>query len=63
MPEPIPAEVEAPSTRDVLITFGVAEEERTEIRRLAAEYGATVGRPVPVAEYVRDAALQRLSVS
>jgi hypothetical protein len=61
MPEPTPAEVETPSSRDVLITFGVAEEERAEIRRLAADYGARIGRPVPVAEYVRDAALQRLA--
>jgi hypothetical protein len=51
--------VESPEkeTRASPLSVSVTAEEREEITRLAAEYGATVGRPVPVAEYMRICAL------
>lgn len=51
--------VESPEkeTRASPLSVSVSESERSEINRLAAEYGAKVGRPVTVAEYVRLCAL------
>lgn len=35
------------------LSVSVTRAQREEITRQAAEYGARVGRPVPVSEYVR----------
>jgi len=42
------------------LTFAVSVDQKREIKRLAAEYGASVGRPVSVGEYLRARALAEL---
>ena len=41
------------------LSVGVTVAQRDEIARRAAEYGAKVGRPVSVAEYVRICVLEQ----
>jgi hypothetical protein len=45
------------------LTFAVSVDQKREIRRLAAEYGAAVGRPVSVGEYLRVRALTDVAAS
>lgn len=48
--------VDAEQEKDAIaspLSIGVTVAQREEIQRRAAEYGARVGRPVTVSEYVR----------
>jgi hypothetical protein len=49
-----------PKVETKTLTFAVSEDQRREIKRLAADYGAQVGRPVSVGEYLRVRALANL---
>lgn len=51
-----PATIDRRST----FTLAVSEAEREEMRRRAAAYAMLRGRPVSLAEYIRDAALGRV---
>ncbi len=56
-PEKETEDLSAPAS-PLSVTVNVGQ--RREVERLAAEYGASVGRPVTVAEYVRLCALRGL---
>jgi hypothetical protein len=51
---------QSPKMETTTLTFAVSKDQRSEIKRLAAEYGHRVGRPVSVGEYLRVRALAEL---